>query len=67
MRAYPYDAADAPPAARKAAQAAEPWNTRLVVRPIVPIELYAASPRHPEGAAGPSPEGSAAPAASRTP
>ena len=41
MRAYPYAEADAPPAAREAAREAERWNTRLVVRPIVPIELYA--------------------------
>jgi len=43
MKAYPYAEADAPPAVRKAAQQAEAWNTRLVVRPIVPIELFAAS------------------------
>jgi len=43
MKAYPYAEADVPPAAREAAQQAEEWNTRLVVRPIVPIELFAAS------------------------
>jgi hypothetical protein len=43
MKAYPYAEADAPPAVRKAAQQAEAWNTRLVVRPIVPIELFAAA------------------------
>jgi hypothetical protein len=58
MRSYPYAAADAPPAARKAAEAAEAWNTRLVVRPIVPIELFTC---HPEGAVGTSPEGSDVP------
>jgi Tfp pilus assembly protein PilF len=43
MKAYPYAAADVPPAARRAAEGAEAWNTRLVVRPMVPIELYAAA------------------------
>jgi cytochrome c-type biogenesis protein CcmH/NrfG len=43
MRSYPYAQADAPPAVRKAAEQAEAWNTRLVVRPIVPIELFAAT------------------------
>jgi Tfp pilus assembly protein PilF len=58
MKSYPYADADAPPVARKAAERAEAWNTRLVVRPIVPIELFArrpegtASPRHPEAADG---------------
>jgi tetratricopeptide (TPR) repeat protein len=46
MKAYPYAEADVPPAVREAAQQAEAWNTRLVVRPIVPIELFAA---HAEG------------------
>jgi cytochrome c-type biogenesis protein CcmH/NrfG len=41
MKAYPYADADVPPAAREAARDAEAWNTRLVVRPIVPLELYA--------------------------
>jgi len=64
MEAYPYAEADVPPAARKAADRAEAWNTRHVMRPIVPIELFAsrpegaAPPRHPEGAARTSPEGS---------
>jgi cytochrome c-type biogenesis protein CcmH/NrfG len=43
MKAYPYAAADVPPEAKKAAEQAEAWNTRLVVRPIVPIELVAAA------------------------
>jgi hypothetical protein len=43
MKGYPYADADAPPAARRAAEQAEAWNTRLVVRPIVPIELFAAA------------------------
>jgi hypothetical protein len=42
MRAYPYADADVPPAVRERAREAESWNTRLVVRPIVPIELFAA-------------------------
>jgi hypothetical protein len=41
MRAYPYAAADAPPAVLRAAEQAEAWNTRPVVRPIVPMELFA--------------------------
>jgi hypothetical protein len=45
MKAYPYAERDAPPAAREAAREAEAWNTRLVVRPIVPIELHAAAGR----------------------
>jgi cytochrome c-type biogenesis protein CcmH/NrfG len=42
MKAYPYAQADVPPAAREAARQAEAWNTRQVVRPVVPIELFAA-------------------------
>jgi Tfp pilus assembly protein PilF len=45
MKAYPYAEAEAPPAARKAAERAEAWNTRPVVRPMVPIELFADSSR----------------------
>jgi hypothetical protein len=41
MKSYPYAAADAPAEAKRAAEIAEAWNTRLVVRPIVPIELFA--------------------------
>jgi cytochrome c-type biogenesis protein CcmH/NrfG len=41
MKAYPYAAADAPAEARRAAEKAEAWNTRRVVEPIVPIELFA--------------------------
>jgi Tfp pilus assembly protein PilF len=41
MKAYPYAAADVPAEARRAAEKAEAWNTRLVVQPIVPIELFA--------------------------
>jgi tetratricopeptide (TPR) repeat protein len=43
MPAYPYAAAEAPEHVRRAAEQAEAWNTRLVVRPIVPIELFAAN------------------------
>jgi cytochrome c-type biogenesis protein CcmH/NrfG len=46
MEAYPYAEADVPPAVRKASERAEEWNTRVVVRPMVPLELFA---RHPEG------------------
>ncbi len=42
MPRYPYDEAEAPEAARRAAREAEEWNTRLVVRPIPAIELHAA-------------------------
>jgi tetratricopeptide (TPR) repeat protein len=43
MRAYPYAEADAPEQVRRAAEQAEAWNTRVVLRPIVPIELFAAN------------------------
>jgi len=43
MRSYPYAAADAPERVRRAAEQAEAWNTRLVLRPIVPIQLFAAN------------------------
>ncbi len=41
MRSYPYAEADAPAHVRRAGEQAEAWNTRIVARPIVPIELYA--------------------------
>ena len=66
MKAYPYAEADVPSAVRKAGQQAEAWNTRLVVRPMVPIELFAAA-RHPEGAMEASPEGSAGGSADSSP
>jgi len=59
LKAYPYAEADVPPAARKASERAEEWNTRVVVRPMVPMELFA---RHPEGHPSAGPEGSAMPA-----
>jgi hypothetical protein len=43
MKAYPYAEQDAPARVRAAAQKAEQWNSRLVVRPLVPIELFAAA------------------------
>ena len=61
MKAYPYAEKDAPAAVRRAAEQAELWNTRRVVRPIVPIELFAAdtgtSPRGPAVPADSSPRG----------
>jgi hypothetical protein len=41
MKAYPYAAADVPPAIRRVLEEAETWNTRPVVQPITPIELFA--------------------------
>jgi len=61
MKAYPYAEADVSAAVRRAAEQAEAWNTRRVVRPIVPIELFAAdagtSPRGPAVPADSSPHG----------
>ena len=42
MKRYPYPETDLPPGVRKAFEDTESWNTRVVVRPIVPIELHAA-------------------------
>jgi Flp pilus assembly protein TadD len=42
MPAYPYDPGKAPAEARRAAERAAAWNTRLVLRPLVPLELFAA-------------------------
>ena len=47
MTAYPYVAADVPPAVKRAFEAGEAWNTRVVLRPVVPIERYAAG--RPDG------------------
>ena len=41
MKSYPYPEADVPARVRAAWQKDESWNTRLVLRPIAPIELYA--------------------------
>ena len=43
MKAYPYAEASVPPRVRRAFEEAEGWNTRTVVRPITPIELFAKS------------------------
>jgi tetratricopeptide (TPR) repeat protein len=43
MKAYPYAEASVPPRVRRAFEEAEVWNTRTVVRPITPIELFAKS------------------------
>jgi len=41
MKAYPYADADVPPRVRRIFEEAAGWNTRNVVRPITPIELFA--------------------------
>jgi hypothetical protein len=41
MKEYPYAEADVPARVRETHAGAEEWNTRAVVRPIVPIELWA--------------------------
>ncbi|MGE5127888.1 MAG: FG-GAP-like repeat-containing protein [Betaproteobacteria bacterium] len=43
MRAYPFAEKDVPARVRRRAEQAALWNTRLVVRPMVPIELFAAA------------------------
>jgi hypothetical protein len=43
MKAYPYADSDVPPQVRRIFEEAERWNTRAVVRPITPIELFARS------------------------
>jgi hypothetical protein len=45
MTSYPYAEADVPADVRRTAERASAWNTRLVVSPIVPLELYAAAAR----------------------
>jgi hypothetical protein len=42
MKRYPYAEHEAPARVRAAQAKAEAWNTRLVARPIVPLELWAA-------------------------
>ncbi|HXY38379.1 MAG TPA: FG-GAP-like repeat-containing protein [Vicinamibacteria bacterium] len=44
MRSYPYAEAEVPAAVRRRFEQAAVWNTRLVVRPTTPIELYARQP-----------------------
>jgi cytochrome c-type biogenesis protein CcmH/NrfG len=43
MKRYPYAESEVPAGVRKVLSEAESWNTRTVVRPLVPIELFAAS------------------------
>ena len=43
MKRYPYADADVPPSVRRVLEEAETWNTRTVVRPVTPIELFARS------------------------
>ena len=47
MPAYPYTEADVPASVREAWAAMEPWRTRRVVRPMVPLDLFAAAPALP--------------------
>jgi len=47
MKTYPYLETDLPPAVRKTFEDTERWNTRVVVRPIVPIELHATKDPRP--------------------
>jgi tetratricopeptide (TPR) repeat protein len=48
MPAYPYAAEDVPEAVRaRWAEADEEWHTRRVVRPIVPLDLFAAGDQGP--------------------
>jgi tetratricopeptide (TPR) repeat protein len=41
MRSYPYADGDLPPGTRRTFERAGAWNTRVVVRPIVPLDLFA--------------------------
>jgi hypothetical protein len=41
MQRYPYSEAEVPPDVLRVLDEAASWNTRTVVRPIVPIELFA--------------------------
>ncbi len=41
MQRYPYSEAEVPPAVLRVLDEAASWNTRTVVRPVVPIELHA--------------------------
>ncbi len=43
MTRYPYADSEVPAPVRKVLGEAEAWNTRTVVRPLMPIELFAAS------------------------
>jgi hypothetical protein len=52
MKAYPYADGDVPAEVRSRFEKAAAWNTRTVVRPIVPIELYARRDGAPTESAG---------------
>jgi hypothetical protein len=41
MPAYPYDEDDVPAAVRARWEQMEPWLTRRVVEPVMPLDLYA--------------------------
>jgi hypothetical protein len=46
MPSYPYAAGDVPADVRaRWAESDDEWNTRLVVRPLVPLDLFAAGER----------------------
>ena len=45
MKRYPYPETEVPPGVREALEEGERWNTRVVVRPVVPIDLHATGPR----------------------
>ena len=49
MKRYPYPETDIPPGVRRAFEDTETWNTRLVVRPITPIELHAKNAQRTNG------------------
>jgi hypothetical protein len=41
MKAYPYAETDVPPDVRRAFEDTAEWQSRVVLRPITPIELFA--------------------------
>jgi hypothetical protein len=41
MKAYPYPETDVPPDVRRAFEDSAAWHSRVVLRPITPIELFA--------------------------
>jgi hypothetical protein len=47
MPSYPYAEADVPPEVRRAFDRQADWHSRVVLRPIVPIELFARTPAEP--------------------
>jgi hypothetical protein len=42
MKTYPYAETDVPPDVRRAFKDSAAWHSRVVLRPITPIELFAA-------------------------